>query len=249
MLVGIAHCARSGLVEGAGRTIPLPFGSKPSRPISPSPRKSSGSSSRSWTRRYRRRMAATRHRGIREGGAHAPPGPGPVHGLGGGGDDRRPGHRGFNREVAIAAGLHWAGSRSVRFRRQKKRTFDETDVRLYTEAKGRVGDLLPVKEVEGQPAGGLHRGNGSVTGCRAQRTRPKRPHEIGRTVSRSSGPERVTVRIGGRRDQGGGTAGAGQVRLTGIRSSTYRSFARVSTAPGRPLAPAAGPSVATRPAR
>lgn len=25
MLVGIAHCARSGLVGGAGRTIPLPF--------------------------------------------------------------------------------------------------------------------------------------------------------------------------------------------------------------------------------
>ena len=76
------------------------------------------------------------------------------------------------------------------------------------------------------PVWGLRCGNGSVPGCGAQHTRPKRPHEIGRTVSRSSGPERVTIRSGGRRGQGGGIVGVRQVRLTGIRSSTYRFCAR-----------------------
>lgn len=37
-----------------------------------------------------------------------------------------------------------------------KRTFDDPDFRLYNEAKGRFVDLLPLKEAEGQPAGGLH---------------------------------------------------------------------------------------------
>jgi hypothetical protein len=39
---------------------------------------------------------------------------------------------------------------------KKKRTFDDPDFRLHTDTKGRFVDLLPVKEAEGQPAGGLH---------------------------------------------------------------------------------------------
>jgi len=61
---------------------------------------------------------------------------------------------------------------------RKKHTFDNPDFRLYTEARGRVGDLLPVKEAEGHPFGGCAEGTAQYPA--AERNTPVRN---GRTKS------------------------------------------------------------------